>query len=122
MRDSLRQATARGTVDITGEASVSDHALTMVWRGGGMVAFAQNLPGKGTKATETYRLACSFTAKIGPGGLSGLQIAKAPRASLRVDGESYVHTTEGWLRQIDKHFKPPTAPAATGSDQAEPPK
>jgi hypothetical protein len=122
LRDSLRQATARGTVDITGEASVTDHALTMVWRGGGMVAFSQNMPGKDTKTKETYRLACSFTAKIGPSGLSGLELSATPRASLRIDGESYVRTSEGWLRQIDKHFKPPATKAAAGADKAESPK
>jgi hypothetical protein len=122
LRASLRQTTARGLVDITGEASVTDHALTAVWRGGGMVAFAQNMPGKDAKTIETYRLACSFTAKIGPDGLSGLQIAATPRASLRVDGESYVRTSEGWLRQIDKHFKPPAAKATVGADMVESPK
>jgi len=122
VRDGLRQATTSGTVDITGEASVSDHALTVLWRGGGMMAFTQNMPGKDAKSKETYRLLCSFTGKVGPSGLTSLEISNTPRASLRVDGESFIRTAEGWLRQIDKHFKPPAAPATTGADKAAPPK
>lgn len=122
VRSSLRQASARGSVDITGHASVSDSAMTVVWQGGGMMSYTQNVPGKDSPVKETYRLACAFTGKVGTSGLTSLEISNKPRSSLRVDGESYTRTAEGWLRQIDKHFKQPAAKATTDASKADSPK
>ena len=122
VRSSLQQASARGSVDITGQASASDVAMTVVWQGGGMMSYTQNVPGKDSKIQEAYRLACAFSGKVGPSGLMSLEISNKPRPSLRVDGESYTRTAEGWLRQIEKHFKQPAAKAATDASKAESPK
>jgi len=118
MRSRLQLASARGSVEITGEASVSDVAMTVVWRGGGALGFTQDVPGKDSKIKETFRLICSFSGKIGPSGLTSLAISNNPRATLRLDGESYTRTAEGWLRQIEKHFKPPAANATTSAPKA----
>lgn len=119
VRSSLQQASARGSVDITGQASVSDIAMTVIWQGGGMTSFTQNVAGKDSKIKEAYRLACAFSGKVGPSGLTSLEISNKPRPSLRVDDESYTRTAEGWLRQIDKHFKQPAAKATTDAPKAD---
>lgn len=122
VRRNLAQARARGSVEIAGQASVSDRAITVIWTGGGMMSFSQEAPGKGSDIKETYRLACSFSGKIGPSGLTSLEVSSKPRASLHLDGVAYARTTEGWMRQIEKHFKPAAAKSSSGAPKPEPAK
>jgi hypothetical protein len=110
VQSSLRQMSARSSVAITGSANVSDAAMVVVWQGGGMTSYSQSLPGKDAKVQEAYRMLCTFSGTVGPGGLTSLAISDRSRASLRLDGASYARTTQGWLPQIKKHFKTPPAP------------
>jgi hypothetical protein len=103
--NSLKQARALRPVQIQGTAHLAGPAIQVSWQGGGMFSISSTSPGKDNKAEAPYVLNCAFTGEVGPSGLTSLAIANSPRATLRLDGVSYVHTAEGWSRQIDRYFK-----------------